>query len=110
MHMRRPAALLSAAAALLAGAALAPPSRAGDLDLPAQEKTLANGLKVIVVEDHTIPNCAMNVWWRVGSRNERTGATGLAHYFEHMMFLGGAKYGDSFDTTFEAAGGDNNAF
>src|SRR6185295_6044239 len=76
MHMRR-SAFVSAAAALLAGAALAPPSLAGDLDVPAQEKTLA---------------------------------TGLAHYFEHMMFLGGAKYGDSFDTTFEAAGGDNNAF
>ena len=95
-----------AAAVLVSGAA----ALAGDLDLPAQEKTLANGLKVIVVEDHTIPNCALNVWWRVGSRNERTGATGLAHYFEHMMFLGGGKYGDAFDTTMEAAGGDNNAF
>ena len=108
MHPRPSLAVVAFAALALTAAAV--PALAGDLDLPAQEKTLANGLKVIVVEDHTIPNCALNVWWRVGSRNERTGATGLAHYFEHMMFLGGAKYGDSFDTTMESAGGDNNAF
>jgi len=100
------------AAAALAGAAiLAPlPARAGELDLPAQAKTLANGLEVIVLEDHSIPNCALYVWWRVGSRNEHTGITGLAHYFEHMMFMGGAKYGDRFDSVMEAEGGSNNAF
>lgn len=98
---------LSAALVL---AALAAPARASDLDLPAQETTLENGLKVVVLEDRSIPNAAVYVWWRVGSRNERTGITGLAHYFEHMMFMGGAKYGSRFDAVMEAAGGSNNAF
>lgn len=90
--------------------ALAPAALAGDLDLPAQERTLENGMKVIVLEDTTIPNCALHVWWRVGARNERTGITGLAHYFEHMMFIGGKQYGAAFDATMEGVGGDNNAF
>jgi zinc protease len=100
----------SRAAAALFAAALAAPAAAGDLDVPAREKTLGNGLKVVVLEDSSIPNCAINVWYRVGSRNERTGITGLAHFFEHMMFMGGAKYGDSFDRVMEAEGGANNAF
>jgi len=98
---------LTSAAMLVAAAA---PAVAADLDLPAREKTLGNGLKVVVLEDRSIPNVAMYVWWRVGARNERTGITGLAHYFEHMMFMGGAKYGVRFDTLMEAAGGSNNAY
>jgi zinc protease len=105
---------LVVAAALLLGVAAAPlaprPALAGDLDLPAQERTLGNGLKVIVLEDHTIPNCSLHIWWRVGARNERTGITGLAHFFEHMMFIGGKQYGASFDPTMESLGGDNNAW
>jgi len=85
-------------------------ARAGDFDLPVEEKTLENGMKVLVLPDHSIPNCALYVWWRVGSRNEKLGATGVAHFFEHMMFRGGAKYGKSFDVTMEGAGGSNNAF
>jgi len=99
-----------AAALLVAAAFPASEACAGDLDLPAHERLLENGLKVVVLEDHSIPNCALYVWWRVGSRNERTGITGLAHYFEHMMFMGGAKYGDRFDAVMEAAGGSNNAY
>ena len=105
--LRNRATLAIGVAALLAAAA---PARAGDLDLPAEERTLENGLKVVVLEDHSIPNCALNIWWRVGSRNEQAGATGLAHYFEHMMFMGGAKYGDQFDIVMERQGGSNNAF
>ncbi|MCG3135012.1 MAG: putative zinc protease [Planctomycetes bacterium] len=78
--------------------------------LPAEERVLANGLKVIVLPDRSIPNVAMNTFWRVGSRNERTGITGVAHFFEHMMFRGGVKYGKSFDRDMEAAGGSNNAY
>ena len=109
---RSASALAVVAAVFAAGLAFAgaASARAGDLDLPAQEKTLDNGLKVVVLEDHSIPNCALYVWWRVGSRNERTGITGISHYFEHMMFMGGAKYGDRFDTVMEAEGGSNNAF
>jgi zinc protease len=99
--------VLAAAAALAAASATV---RAGDLDLPVEEKTLDNGMKVLVLEDHAIPNCALYVWWRVGSRNEKLGATGIAHFFEHMMFRGGAKYGKTFDVAMEGAGGSNNAF
>ena len=55
-----------------------------------QHKQLANGLDVIVHEDHRVPLVAVNVWYRVGSRNERPGQTGYAHLFEHLMFEGAA--------------------
>jgi len=73
--------------------------------------TLANGMKVIVLEDHSIPNATLFIFWRVGSRNEVPGITGLSHFFEHMMFNGAAKYGPKqFDRVMEAHGGSNNAF
>jgi zinc protease len=103
---RFPVLALAAAGALAAAA----PARAGDLEVPVVEKTLENGMKVLVVEDRSIPNCALYVFWRVGSRDEKLGATGIAHFFEHMMFRGGAKYGKTFDSTMEDAGGSNNAF
>ena len=73
--------------------------------------TLANGLKVIVLEDHSIPNANMYFLWKVGSRNEVPGITGLSHFFEHMMFNGAEKYGPKeFDRVMEAGGGSNNAY
>ena len=73
--------------------------------------TLANGMKVIVWTDRDIPNVALYNWVRVGSRNEVPGITGLAHFFEHMMFNGTAKRGQGeFDQLMEAQGGSNNAF
>jgi zinc protease len=73
--------------------------------------TLANGMKIIVWPVHNIPNVALYNWVRAGSRNEAPGITGLAHFFEHMMFNGTArrKPGD-FDKLMEAQGGANNAF
>src|SRR5687768_11827667 len=56
--------------------------------------TLANGLRVQLVEDHGAPVIAVNVAYDVGSRNERAGRTGFAHLFEHMMFKGSANVGD----------------
>ncbi len=50
--------------------------------------TLANGLRVTIVEDHTVPVVAVNLWYHVGSANERAGRTGFAHLFEHMLFQG----------------------
>ena len=50
------------------------------------EATLDNGLRVLVLEDHRSPIVSVQVWYKVGSRNERPGATGLAHFLEHMMF------------------------
>lgn len=74
-------------------------------------ETLANGLQVIVWPVHHIPSVALNLWVRAGSRNEAPGLTGLAHFFEHMMFNGTARHppGD-FDRLMEAQGGSNNAF
>lgn len=73
--------------------------------------TLDNGMKVLVLEDHSIPNANMYLFWRVGSRNEYPGITGLSHFFEHMMFNGAKKYGPKeFDRVMEAAGGSNNAY
>ncbi len=61
-------------------------------------------------EDHSIPNVALYIFYKIGSRNERPGTTGISHFFEHMMFNGAKKYGPKkFDETMEAAGGSNNA-
>jgi zinc protease len=72
---------------------------------------LKNGMKVLVHEDHSIPSVALYIFYRIGSRNERPGTTGLSHYFEHMMFNGAKKFGPKqFDVQMEAAGGRNNAY
>jgi zinc protease len=74
-------------------------------------RTLSNGLEIVVWPDDDIPNVAMYTWYRVGSRNERPGITGISHYFEHMMFNGTKNRppGD-FDRVMEASGGRNNAY
>jgi zinc protease len=73
--------------------------------------TLSNGLKILIQEDHNIPNVAMYFFYKIGSRNERPGATGLSHFFEHMMFNGAKKYGPGqFDFQMEKSGGNNNAY
>jgi zinc protease len=73
--------------------------------------TLKNGMKFLVLEDHSIPNANMYIFYRVGSRNEHPGVTGLSHFFEHMMFNGAKKYGPKlFDQTMEYNGGANNAY
>src|SRR5262245_2653051 len=76
-----------------------------------QSLTLANGMKVIVWPVHAIANAVLYNWVRVGSRNERPGTTGLAHFFEHMMFNGTARRGPGdFDRLMEDQGASNNAF
>src|SRR5688572_526121 len=73
--------------------------------------TLANGMQIIVWPDRDIPNVALYNWVRVGSRNEVPGITGLAHFFEHMMFNGTSKRAPGeFDQVLEANGARNNAF
>lgn len=72
---------------------------------------LENGMTIYVMEDHSIPNANMYLFWKVGSRNEYPGITGLSHFFEHMMFNGSKKYGPKmFDRVMEANGGANNAY
>jgi zinc protease len=73
--------------------------------------TLKNGMKFLVMEDSSIPNANMYLFFKVGSRNEYPGITGLSHFFEHMMFNGSKKYGPKmFDRTMEFNGGANNAY
>jgi zinc protease len=73
--------------------------------------TLKNGMKFLVLEDNSIPNANMYLFYSVGSRNEHPGITGLSHFFEHMMFNGAKKFGPKmFDRTMEFNGGANNAY
>ncbi len=73
--------------------------------------SLANGLKVLLVEDHNVPSVSLYTFFRVGSRNEHTGLTGVSHFIEHMMFNGTAKAGPGeFDRRMEFRGGSNNAY
>src|ERR1044072_8250164 len=78
---------------------------------PIESVPLDNGMTIIVWPDSDIPNVALYNWVRVGSRNEVPGITGLAHFFEHMMFNGTSKRAPGeFDRLMEAQGGSNNAF
>jgi zinc protease len=100
---------LSFSLALLCLISSAPTSRAQSFDI--KTHTLKNGMKILVQEDHSIPSVAFYIFYRIGSRNERPGTTGLSHFFEHMMFNGAKKYGPGeFDRVMEAAGGRNNAY
>ena len=73
-------------------------------DIPFEKFVLKNGLTLIVHEDHKVPIVAVNVWYHVGSRNEKPGRTGFAHLFEHLMFNGSEHYPGEFFTPFEEAG------
>jgi len=78
---------------------------------PVASKTLKNGMKVLVQTDHSIPNVALYIFYRIGSRNERPGTTGISHFFEHMMFNGAKKYGPGdLDKAMEGNGAANNAY
>jgi zinc protease len=80
------------------------------LSVPYEMFTLSNGLHVILHEDHTLPVIGVNIWYHVGSAREKTGRTGFAHLFEHIMFEGSGHVPlGKFDQWLEAAGGDNNA-
>src|SRR5256885_8119952 len=97
-------------ASLLLVLALTMPAAAQTkLDVSYTQFKLPNGLTVILHEDHSVPLVTVNMWSHVGSARERTGRTGFAHLFEHLMFMGSGhvKPGD-FDQWLEAAGGDNN--
>ncbi len=75
------------------------------------ETILPNGLKVILLENHKAPLITFQVWYRVGSRNESWGKTGLSHMLEHMMFKGTEKVGpEEFSRIIQENGGNNNAF
>jgi zinc protease len=72
---------------------------------------LSNGLKVLLLENHKAPLVTFQIWYRVGSRNEEWGRTGLSHLLEHMMFKGTEKYGpEEFSRIIQENGGNSNAF
>ena len=99
---------------LLIGALAAAPAIAAaqgrKLSVPYTLDSLPNGLTVIVHEDHAVPIVTVNIWYHVGSSDEKPGRTGFAHLFEHLMFMGSehAEY-PTFDRLLEAAGANNNA-
>src|SRR4030081_812104 len=74
------------------------------VDVPYQKFVLKNGLTLIVHEDHKAPIVAVNIWYHVGSKNERPGKTGFAHLFEHLMFTGSENFNDDFFQAMERIG------
>jgi len=74
------------------------------IEIPFTKRTLANGLDVIVHEDRRVPIVAVNVWYHVGSKNERPGRTGFAHLFEHLMFEGSAHHNKGYFHPLQQAG------
>lgn len=81
------------------------------IHLHVEKYTLSNGLKVLLYEDHSSPLVSYQTWFRVGSKYEHPGLTGIAHLFEHLMFKGSKKYtGEQFDQILQSNGATNNAF
>ena len=75
-----------------------------EIDIPYEKFVLDNGLTLIVHEDHKAPIVAVNVWYHVGSKNEKLGKTGFAHLFEHLMFNGSENYNDDYFQPMERVG------
>src|SRR6266567_3374240 len=111
--MKRAALLLTLVLAATPGFAQAPakagPAAPARIELKYSLFKLPNGLTVILHEDHTVPIVTVNMWYHVGSAREKTGRTGFAHLFEHLMFMGSGhvKPGE-FDDWLEGVGGTNN--
>ena len=74
------------------------------IDIPYQKFVLKNGLTLLVHEDHKAPIVAVNVWYHVGSKNEKVGKTGFAHLFEHLMFNGSENFNDDYFKVLEKLG------
>jgi zinc protease len=80
------------------------PTSFPDVDIPYQKYVLPNGLTLIIHEDHKAPLVAVDVWYHVGSKDERPGRSGFAHLFEHLMFNGSENHNDEFMRPLLAAG------
>src|SRR6266550_2942658 len=85
-------------------AARAAPAAPAAIMIPYQRFVLKNGLTLLVHEDHKAPIVAVNIWYHVGSKNERPGRTGFAHLFEHLMFNGSEHFNDDYFQPFERIG------
>ena len=75
-----------------------------DIDIPYTKYVLDNGLTLIIHEDHKAPIVAVNIWYHVGSKNEKEGKTGFAHLFEHLMFNGSENFDDDYFQVMERIG------
>jgi zinc protease len=75
-----------------------------DINIPYKKFKLENGLTLIVHEDHKAPVAAFNIWYHVGSKNEKAGKTGFAHLFEHLMFNGSEHFNDDYFQLMESIG------
>ena len=78
--------------------------KADDIEIPYTKYTLKNGLTLLVHEDHKAPIVAVNVWYHVGSKNEKPGKSGFAHLFEHLMFNGSENYNTDYFQALESIG------
>jgi zinc protease len=78
-----------------------------EIDIPFTKYVLENGLTLIVHEDHKVPLASFNIWYHVGSKNEKPGKTGFAHLFEHIMFTS-TEHWSNFDEVLQTVGGSNN--
>ncbi|HOT98398.1 MAG TPA: pitrilysin family protein [bacterium] len=91
-------------ALLLFAAGIVALAHAQEIEIPYQKYVLDNGLTVIIHEDHKAPIVAFNVWYHVGSKNEKPGKTGFAHLFEHLMFNGSEHFNDDYFKPMEKVG------
>jgi zinc protease len=101
------------AACLLAGSPMLTAAAADSLRIPPleyRERTLANGLHVLSIEDHSSPTVTVQMWYAVGSKDDPSGRSGFAHLFEHLMFKGTEHmHAEQIDRLTEDVGGSNNA-
>src|SRR6202795_3740033 len=109
MH-RHPSAL-AVGLALVGESNLTPSARGRPPKLLSDLSTLPPGLTVVLEEDHSTPIVHLQLWYHVGSKNERPGRTGFAHLFEHMMFKGSKNVGPEAHPSFVSSiGGQSNAY
>ncbi len=81
------------------------------IQLKVEKYKLQNGLTILLHEDHSAPLVSFHTWFKVGSKNEEPGFTGMAHLFEHLMFKGAKRYsGEQLESVLQSNGGVNNAF
>src|SRR5687768_3991753 len=106
----RESSLVLATALFLVAFRLSSSVRAADaslpkpIDIPYKKFVLKNGLTLIVHEDRKVPIVAVNVWYHVGSKNEKPGRTGFAHLFEHLMFNGSENFNDDYFKALDQVG------
>ena len=99
--------LVSLLPVLLFGQKQVAKNEATEIDILYKKFTLDNGLTLLVHEDHKAPIIAVNIWYHVGSKNEKSGRTGFAHLFEHLMFNGSENFNDDYFQSLERVGATN---